>query len=472
MSRRALLAAAAGLSAAATAPLQGRSPRRPPNILFIVVDDLNGWVQCLGGHPQIRTPAIDRLARRGTLFRKAYCPAPYCNASRMAVFTGCLPSTTGIYRDQEYWGQPQRRPTYLEALRRHGYQLFAAGKVLHGRYRYGAAGPADQDRVAWIDDQNRAFLWNQSVPPAPDYIPEQPQRGRDQFAWGMLPPQEERQQPDVITADAAIAFLQQPGPEPFFCAAGLYRPHLPWFVPQRFLDLYPLEQIQLPPVLASDLTDLPAAAKALVGASLDRQRLLDLGQTRQAVQAYMASVSFADAQVNRILEGLAASPARHNTVVALWSDNGFHLGEKLHWRKFTLWEEATHVPLIVVPPEGDRVAAAVDQPVSVLDLFPTLFDLCGLPPLQPVDGRSLVPWMQGKAGVESAAAVMTWGEGNHSLRQGNWRYTRYRDGGEELYNQSSDPHEWHNLAADDRYGPVKRQLRQMLEQRLASAQRP
>jgi arylsulfatase A-like enzyme len=477
MKRRQLLQSTAVAVASVVATACRRSANDPPNLLVIGVDDLNAWVNALNPSQTIITPWIDRLAARGTVFEHAYCAAPYCNASRMAVFTGCWPSTTGIYKDEPYWSQPKRKPTFIEALRREHYRVFSAGKVFHGRYNYAAAKAQGLATASWIEQENRAWLWDQAAPTAPEpLIQPFPANGleRDvngkpwsaQFDWGRLSPAQESQHPDVLTAEAVARFLRQPDRQPFLAMAGFYKPHLPWYAPQRWLDRYPLDQIELPPQLASDLNDVPPTAQQWAQSPPDDATLTAAGLSREAVRAYKASISFADEQIGRVLEALWSSPQASNTIVALWSDNGFHLGEKLHWRKFTLWEEATRVPLIIADPQGGPYRPRVAAPVSLIDLFPTLLDLAGLPAMPGVDGHSLKALMKGSSSTAQTPALMSWGAGNNSIRQGPWRYIRYRAGGEELYNHDNDPLEHHNLATEPSQRRQLLHLRRELDQAL------
>ncbi|KGG27861.1 Arylsulfatase [Prochlorococcus sp. MIT 0702] len=456
-----------GTVAAAFKPWTGRGPKAANgNILMLVVDDLNSWIGCLEegyGGPRAETPAIDALAQRGVLFRRAYCPAPYCNASRQAVFSARSPLQSGVYQNEPLWEQEQRPITYLEAIKQQGYTTLCAGKVLHGLYNYRRAAQENSARADWLNREDRAFLWDVREPMPAEPLPgprplhgiqEEWGSGRrlsPQLDWGALPDERKGEQPDVLNAETVIRWLQQPPEKPFFMALGLYRPHLPWYVPQADLDAYPLDQIQLPRVLENDLDDVPAIAQQWALNPADHATITGHGQWKQAVQAYLASVSFTDRQVGRVLQALAESPSAANTTVVLWSDNGFHLGEKQHWRKFTLWEEATRVPFILVPPANQNKISTpkvVDQPVSLLDLFPTLFDLEGLKqPTGAHDGHSLRPLLchQSRQQRLEEASLTSWQEGNHSLRWGPWRYTKYHTGDEEFYNLTVDPQEWHNL---------------------------
>lgn len=445
------------------------------NVLFIVADDLNGWVGAMGRQPNVKTPAIDSLARRGTLFTRAYCAAPYCNASRMAVFTGCLPTTTGVYGNEPFWDAPLRRKTYIEAFKEAGYYTFGAGKVFHGGYDYARAGREQNSAAEWISVENRSHLWDQFHTSEPEPLPSDRPLNRlfdfgrfsdvppmyHHFDWGPLPDAAEASMPDERVFRSVANFLGSKPPEPFFCAAGIYKPHLPWHVPKRFFDLYDPQLITLPVVRDDDLDDVPEVGRNLALSPPDHQLVTSRGVWRPAVQGYLAAVSFCDWIVGRIVAELDRSGLADNTLIVLWGDNGFHLGEKLHWRKFALWEEATLVPLVFVPPSGTATRPFYDAPVSLIDLFPTIAELCGVSGPTPCDGRSLVQAMT-SSDAPNSPALMTWGKGNHSVRDGDWRYTRYHDGSEELYNHRSDPYEWTNLARDVRLGEQIEKLRRWI----------
>jgi arylsulfatase A-like enzyme len=460
------------------APVEGSAPRRRassekrPNVLFIVADDLNSWIGALGRHPDVKTPAIDALAKRGTLFSRTYCAAPYCNASRMSVFTGCLPTTTGVYSNEPFWEAPFRRKTYIESFKDAGYHTFGAGKVFHGVYDYARAGKSGDRKAEWKDVENRPHLWDRFETSGPEPLPEsRPLNGLFDFSqfddvppmyhhfdWGPLPDCAETMIPDEIVCRSVVDFLHNAPPEPFFCAAGLYKPHLPWHVPKRFFDLYDPDKITLPVVRDDDLDDVPPIARNWALSPRDHELVTSRDQWRLAVQGYLAAISYCDWIVGRIMEALDRSKLADDTIVALWGDNGFHLGEKLHWRKFVLWEEATRVPMIIVPPRGVATKPSYDEPVGLVDLFPTIAELCGVDGPNFPNGHSLVKAMT-QEHWPSFPVVMTWGKGNHSVRHGNWRYTRYSDGGEELFNQSSDPNEWNNLASDARFAERIEHLR-------------
>lgn len=446
-----------------------------PNILFIVADDLNAWVGALGANPDVRTPNIDRLAARGTLFSRAYCPAPYCNASRMGMLTGCLPATTGIYQNEPFWERPGRRQTFVESWRAQGYHTFGAGKVFHGVFDYAEAGATASRSAAWREFANRAEVWDGFAPNTTEPLP--PHRPLNRFFdfsdfskvpppyhlfdWGPLPDEDEAAMPDRRVVRAIRDFLHAPPAQPFFCAAGLYKPHLPWHVPKRFFDLYDPARITLPVVRDDDLDDVPPIARRWALTPADHALVRKHGQWREAVQGYLACISFCDEMVGELLQALQDSGRAGDTAIVFCGDNGFHLGQKLHWRKFVLWEEATRVPLIIVPP-GETRGQVVDAPVSLVDIYPTIAQLCGLPVPEGIDGHSLVPLMRSAASERPVPPVMTWLRGNHSVRDARWRYTRYSDGTEELYDRIADPLEWDNLAASPGLAGVKAEFSRLL----------
>jgi arylsulfatase A-like enzyme len=431
-----------------------------PNILFIVVDDLNTWIGALGRNPDVKTPNIDALAAHGVLFTHAYCSAPYCNASRMGIFTGLLPSTSGIYQNEPLWDRPDRPPTFVELLRKSGYYTFGAGKVFHGVFDYAKAGREGSKAADWREIENRPHLWDDFRTNQADPLPDDRPLNRlfdfsnfdavppmyHHFDWGPVPDDRIDRMPDAAVARAVETFLRAPAKQPFFCAAGLYKPHLPWHVPKLFFDLYDPSKIALPLVRDDDLDDVPPIARDWALSPPDHELVTTRKQWPFAVQGYLASISYCDFVIGQIVAELNANGLGENTAIILCADHGFHLGEKLHWRKFALWEEATRVPLIIVPPGAQGSHVRVHDPVSLIDICPTLLDLCGVEPKLTFDGESLVPFLSGSQQQRKNPVVMTWGQGNHSIRAQEWRYTRYNDGTEELYDHNTDPYEWTNLA--------------------------
>lgn len=425
-------------------PTPTAKPRRP-HVLFLSIDDLNDWVGVLGGHPQGRTPNIDALAATGMLFANAHCSAPSCNGSRTATLTGMAPSSTGVYGNSQPWRQHLPDAVTLpEYFRRNGYRSLGAGKLFHGVF---------PDPRGW--DEFHPSLCRQK-PERRKGAPKPKQaEGGAKFgtlAWGPLEGPDS-DMGDAQTVDWVIDHLPGADDPPTFLACGLYRPHLPWRVPQKWFDLFPLDTIQLPEVREDDRDDIPRSAIKRLTHDNDHKKILAKGQWKAAVQAYLAASAFADAMVGRLLKALRESAAADDTIVMLWSDHGWHLGEKLKWRKFTLWEEATRVPLIVAGP-GVPSPGVCTRPVSLLDLYPTLIELCALPPRPGLGGQSFAKLLTHPNAGRKRGAVTTWGRGNHSVRTKNWRYTRYRDGAQELYDHKADPNEWANLATEPKHAEL------------------
>jgi len=443
---------AALLSGCATQEEDAQAAR--PNVLFIAVDDLNDWVGCLGGHPGTITPNIDRLASRGVLFTNAHCAAPACGPSRAAVMTGIRPATSGVYHNNQHFRHSdvlREAVTLPQHFMAHGYTAVGSGKIYHGIH---------PDPPSWND-----YWPSMTTTRPPDPMPEgRPLNGipdTSHFDWGPVDVSP-GEMGDMQVADWVVGQLITPPASPFFIACGFYRPHLPWYVPKRFFDMHPLDSIILPEVNENDLDDIPEAGRKMSRWKTDHANVLKYGQWQKAVQGYLASISFADECVGKVIDALDRSQYSDNTVVVLWSDHGWHLGEKLHWRKFALWEEATHNNLIVNAPGVTRPGGRCDAPVNLIDIYPTLIDLCGLAEKPELEGTSLRPLLDNPDTAWDTPSLTTHGRGNHSLRSGRWRYTRYADGSEELYDHMSDPLEWKNLAGDPHFTVVKNGFAQWL----------
>jgi len=424
-----------------------------PNVLFIAVDDLNDWVGCLAGHPDTRTPNLDRLAARGVLFTQAHCAAPLCNPSRASLLTGLVPSSTGVYRNS----QPFRKSTLgrdaitlPQYMRAHGYHVLGGGKIFHGGF---------PDPQSW-DEYFPSLTTTQPPDPLPPGRPLNGIPGAGHFDWGPL------DAPDSAMGDYKVATwageqLHKKHQRPFFLACGLFRPHLPWYVPRRYFDLFPADKVTLPNVKDDDLDDVPPMGRKFAKPDGDHKKVLQYGQWRKAVQGYLASIHSMDTCLGRLLDAFDSCPYAKNTVVVLWSDHGWHLGQKLHWRKFALWEEATHNVLAIAAP-GVPAGGRSPRTVSLMDVGPTIADLCGLGRSPGRDGVSLQPLLRDPQARWERPAVTTYGRGNHSVRDERWRYIRYSDGGEELYDHQTDPLEWTNLANRPGLEEVKRRLSRWL----------
>ena len=413
-----------------------------PNVLFITIDDLNDWVGCLGGHPQVKTPNIDRLAKRGVLFSNAHCQAPICNPSRASFMTGLLPSTSGVYQlAPDFRSAPELKnvvtiPRHFAA---HGYQTYQVGKIYHSAY---------PDEVSF-----------QKNGPRPGQGPRPEEKlnlpgAHPLWDWGPVFNNEEMG--DQKVADWFLdEFPKMEPAKPFFFAVGFYRPHVPLFAPKEWFDMYPLEEVELPPMHADDRDDIPEAGKELtLGYPAPRHEwFVENKKWKHAVQAYLATVTFVDYQVGRVLDALEASPHAGNTIVVLLSDHGWHLGEKERWAKRSLWERSTRVPLIVSVP-GGSVGTTTAKPVDLVDVYPTLIELCRLKQRPELDGQSLKTLLRNPEAVWDRPALTTFEKNNHALRSEHFRYIRYADGSEELYDHRRDPHEWTNLAGDEKHKSV------------------
>ncbi len=460
LTRRAFLGSALAASAFA------QSSRSKPNVLFLSVDDMNDWVGCLGGYPGVHTPNIDRLARRGVLFRDAHCSSPICNPSRTANLTGLRPSTTGIYGNDQYWRPVLPDVTTLpEFFRENGYHVAGAGKVFHHVAGFNPPDQWDDFRIQEFDDpwyrRTDYYPWVEKIPNPPGH-PFNGMAGDDGFAgefdWGALPDRPEETYGDMAAVRYGQQFLGKRHDKPFFLAVGLWHPHIPLFAPQEYFDLYPSDRVKLPEVLGNDLEDVPEIARRIAAARLsEHDRILREGKWKDAVQAYLACISFADKMVGYVLDALEKGPNASNTIIVLWSDHGWHLGEKRHWHKSTLWQRATHVPMIWAGPGVEQAGVDRSQPVELIDMYPTLAELCGLDQPAGLDGVSLGPQLRSPL-TPKRPAVCTFQPNNHAVITPQWRYIRYRDATEELYDRAKDPNEWTNLANRPEHASLKLQL--------------
>ncbi|MDP6545831.1 MAG: sulfatase [Phycisphaerae bacterium] len=445
--------------------------RKKYNVLFLAVDDLNDWVGCLGGHPQAKTPNIDRLAKKGVLFERAYCAAPLCNPSRTAIMTGLRPSTTGIYGNRAWFRDHPKFKDWVtipQYFRRHGYTAWTGGKVYHqARGKW-------SDPVAW--DKQYSTKTGTPNPPAKKryrhgmkFSNPIVQRLTD---WAPIARSDEETN-DWKTADLAAEFLQQAHDKPFFLGCGIYRPHLSWYAPKKYFDMHPLDKIKLPVCRENDLDDVPPMGRRMAGESFNIIR--KHGQWKSAVQGYLAACSFADVCVGRVLSALEKSRHRDNTIVVLWGDHGYHIGEKNHFSKSALWEETSRTPLIIYAP-GISKPARCRRTVGLVDLYPTLIELCGLPERDGLDGRSIAPLVRNPEKAWPYPALIThspsWYGANHAVHSERYHYIHYRDGGEELYDNAVDPHGWKNLAGDPKHAAAKAKLRKWLPEVNAKHFRP
>lgn len=420
-----------------------------PNVLFLVVDDMSDWISLLDSEAPIKTPNLERLAQRGMLFTHAYCASPACNPSRSATLTGMRPFTTGVYGNKSDWRRAvPNRKTIMQQFRDAGYHVRGAGKIFHHHLN-----GAFHDEGSFHDFQH---MPQQEYPL--NKLNRAPEYGTRNTDWGEWPKRVE-DSIDFHTASYCIKALGEPiGDKPLFLACGIFKPHSPFFSPRAYHDAY--RDIDLPIRNVNDWNDLPTGASLLMskkkwfwqGMMKTDQKIE--GSYQEFIRAYAACCAFADAQIGRVLDALDNSPRRANTIIILWSDHGFHLGEKDHIEKFALWEKSTHIPFIVVAPGVTPMNSRCHRAVDMTVLYPTLLELCGLPVDEKCDGESIVSLLRDPTAKWDQPALMTYMRGNHAVRSERWRYIRYADGSEELYDHNADPNEWKNVAGDEHFKKV------------------
>ncbi|MBG89710.1 MAG: iduronate-2-sulfatase [Verrucomicrobiales bacterium] len=425
-----------------------------PNILFIAIDDLNNFA--LGKHPQAKTPNIDRLAKRGVLFTNAHCVVPACNPSRTALLTGISPHVSGVYYNRQDWRKCtnlKNAVTLPEFFKKQGYKTMGGGKIYHAHSLNRQAYEGFLDPKPW-----HAYFpsKNQQMPIEidPDPMPENgnPKHYGGHMDWSILDISD-NEMADGQVVSWAEKQLAQKHDKPLFLAVGIYRPHVPWYTPKRWFDQFPPDDVQLPETKQGDLDDVPPVGRGFARRTW-QQWMVDNKKWHGFVRGYLASISFADAMVGRLLDALDKGPHAKNTIIVLWGDHGYHLGHKEHWEKFALWEQATQVPVIFSAP-GLSKGKKTNRPASLLDVYPTLVELCGDRPSKQLNGKSLVPWLRDPGAEFKTPVITTHGRGNHAVRSAHWRYIRYYDGSEELYDHRKDPHEFTNLASQVPYADVK-----------------
>ena len=429
---------------------------RPPNVLFVAIDDLNDWITPFGGHAQAITPNLESFANRGAMvFQNAHCAGPVCGPSRSALLSGFMPSRSGLYGNSQnmlHSELVQTHATLPEYFAKNGYHSISRGKIFHAH-----ASKTGRDDGQWAFEEwlprlggvgvDRAKLYsrNQNIingqpGPASDFT----KRGGSEFAWGPTKgPKEETG--DYRNAVWAAEQLQGEFEQPFFMAIGFSKPHLPFYVPQEFFDLYAGVDVKANPIKRDDLDDiLRPDGKPKFKPTDDYLWLEENGLIDAATLAYLAAVSYADACLGVLLEALESSPHADNTIVVVWGDHGWHLGEKLRYRKAAGWSEATRMPLMVRLP-GMQGRQDTKRAVNLIDLYPTLIDLCELPEKPEIDGRSFGPVLRDPMVEWNYPTMTVLGEGSVSVRDERWSYIRYEDGTEEIYDLAADPMEWTNL---------------------------
>ena len=442
-----------------------------PNVLFLICDDLNCDLGCYG-HQRVRTPNIDRLAARGVRFENAYCQYALCGPSRASFMTGLYPDQTLIRRNAIFLRE--RLPnveTMAQMFRRNGYFATRIGKIFH----YGVPSHIG---TSGHDDP---YSWDYTINP----------RGRDKddehlifsvrpgefggFMSWLAADGADEEQTDGIAASAAVKLIEQyvKDDRRFFLAVGLYRPHTPYVAPKRYFAMYPADELTVPRVPDEYLETLPPAARDSLTRKPEHARISD-ELARQAMQAYYASITFADAQLGRVLDALEQSGAAENTVIVFTSDHGYHMGEHGHWLKTTLFENAARVPLIIAGPGVAAAGRSTSSLAEMVDLSPTLAELCGVAAPDNLPGVSLVPTLNDPQAAPRTSALTQLQDRHYTIRTAKYRYTEWDNGrgGAELYEHASDPQEMVNLAGSTKHADTIARLSKLLHARIAEARMP
>ncbi|WP_197527450.1 sulfatase [Pirellulimonas nuda] len=438
---------------------------------MIAIDDLNDYVSVLQDHPGVSTPNFDRLAKRSVNFTRGYCAAPLCNPSRVAVVTGMAPHQTGVYQlgDRMSRSAPAMAAVALEEqFKRHGYDTYLTGKYYH----------ANQDR--WLPANRLDAAWTQRKPPFSDHGP---MAGSNKVMGGGVlaigpAPGGMKSMPDVAILKNTRAWLADRHAKPFFLAHGISKPHVAFVAPQEFFDLHPLGSVVLPETIEDDDADISPSVVTLLLGTKDAEQFAKVRRAkngwREVMQAYLASISFCDWVVGQILDELDASPYADNTVIVLWSDHGYHIGEKERLHKRALWTQTCRVPFLVSVPGMEAAGRSCAEPVSLLDIYPTLNELCALdqPAPQALAGRSLAPLLENPDSDWPRVVVTSHDVGNAAATDVRYHYIRYADGSEELYDHQTDPREYHNLALRVEFEPIKGRLAAFLPRDWVRSSRP
>ena len=457
----------------------GTACAKQPNVLFLAVDDMNDWIGSLGATPRAITPNLDKLAARGVNFSNAHTPGVYCAPARAAIFSGQYASTTGCYRSSDYFTDHPEIEGLPLSFSKAGYTTLGVGKLYHhmpgsidvrGWDEFYLRKPS-QRKEGWSLDN-----WTEETPfpdpfPASVFNKGKEIKGGLFLEWAGLPNDKEEEMADTIRVNWAAEQLGNKHDKPFFLACGIYAPHFPNYCPQKYFDLYERDKIELPPIKVDDLEDLPERMKrAKTARSKIHKELEAKGAVKDAIHGYLACMSYADAMMGRVLNALEKSPYADNTIVVLWSDHGYHHGEKYDWGKHTLWERTSNVPFIWAGP-GVKKGVVTDVTASLIDMYPTFVEMCGLPrPHQKLEGTSLASTLEKPEVAKDRDVYLPYmAPGEYAIINKDWRYISYGDDGEELYDLKSDPNEWNNLAENPNYEDTKRLLRKSAPKKFSPA---
>jgi arylsulfatase A-like enzyme len=446
-----------------------------PNVLFIAIDDLNDWVGCMGGNPQAKTPNLDKFnAEGGMVMYKAVAPATVCCPSRSALLIGSHCYKTGVYGNKnnlKYAPKAKDLVTLPEYFSQNGYTSLTMGKIFH-KHKYK---DRDDDHGEWAFDEYYKTLGGlgplsneRPVNRLPNLEDESPSSYHYKaFDWGPTRENDETQMMDYKTAKwAADQFQNRDFEKPFFMALGISKPHLTWYVPQKYFDMYPLDEIELPETIPDDLEDiLDKNGKQAYKPQATWRRVEKSGRHKEAVRAYLATITFVDDCIGVLLNGLKNSKYADNTIVMLWGDHGWHLGEKMRYGKTELWQESSRVPMMVKIPGVTPKNKKCYGVVNLIDMYPTLLELCGLPANPKNDGRSFAELLHNPDMEWNFPTLTTMGFGNHRIFDGRYSYINHKKKEvEQLYDHQKDSKEWTNLVNDPTYADVKKRLKKLLPQ--------
>ena len=426
-----------------------------PNVLFIAVDDLNDWAG-YRGHKQVITPNMDKLASQGTWFSEAYCQYPVCGPSRASVMSGLYHHDLKLgklqAKDRDVAKQAKKLGSGLmhAYFSKYGYKTLATGKILHRHI-------SDD-----VDEKVGRGSWDFNLDENGERVKTNFHSDDTLTDWDYFKGKESEMS-DFKSASWAIEKLNEKHKKPFFLMVGFLRPHVPWYVPKKYFDMYNKNEIQLPEYKEDDLDDISEAGKDTINKGYPRTEWAKKEtQWKNIVHSYLASITFVDTQIGKVLDALENSRYKDNTIIVLWSDHGYHMGEKNTFQKHTLWERSAGVPLIIKAP-GMQKGMRCDKAVQLIDIYPTLVDLCGLPKADKVKGRSLKPLLENPELSWKFPAFTYRKNGGKSLQFGKYRFIEYGDGSQELYNHENDPNEWTNLINNPDYKPIISKLKGMLD---------
>ena len=438
------------------------------NVLFLICDDLNCDLGCYG-HPQVKSPNIDQLAKQGVRFEHAYCQFPLCGPSRASFMTGMYPDQTLVHRNGIYIREHVPNvQTMSQLFRNNGYFATRVGKIYHYNVPKHIGTGGHDDPYSWnqtfnprgrdVDDEDKIFSLT-------------PGSFGGTLSW-LAADGTDEEQTDGIAADIAVEQLKQfaKKKQPFFLAVGLYRPHTPYVAPKNYFEMYPTDQIKVPQIPDGYLETIPKPARQSVTRKKNQVNLPD-NLSRQAIQAYYASITFADAQLGKILETLKQTGLDDNTIIVFTSDHGYHMGEHGHWQKTTLFENAARVPMIIAGPGVTAKGQTALSPAEMVDFYPTLAELCELKAPASTSGVSQVPTLKDAATASRESALTQYAKG-YSIRTPRYRYTEWGENGElgvELYDHETDTAEMKNLGNDPATTKLRKRLANHLHKRIEQA---